>query len=234
MNQDFSMGDFPQDVPQPPPDVLPEIQEVPHHLEVLPDSREVLVFGDPEGMKQYNHLQGDNPYGFKGTCGLVSCQDILRQFGVEVSEGDVVHFAVDHKLCNVTDDPSNSGGTTVEDQAKILGDFNVPAQSKSGGSLEELAQNIEEGHGVIAEVNSATLWDQPSFFNLGLPDHAIVVTGVARDPETGEIRGFYINDSGVPPAGHSGLFIDAQKFNTAWNGCFGGPGWSVVTDVVRA
>src|SRR5262245_16825651 len=102
--------------------------EVPRRLEKLPNGDAVLVIGDTERACDFNHPQGDNPFGFKGTCGLVSCEDVLRQFDIDVSEADVVRHAIENGLCNTRgDSPGELGGTTVTDQAQILTDFGVPA-----------------------------------------------------------------------------------------------------------
>ena len=222
-------SDFSEQGESPLGDAQPD---VPHTLEVLPDGREAVVIGQPEDFKELNHKQGDNDLGFKETCGLVSCEDVIRQFGSDVSETDVVDYAARNGLCQVTDDPESSGRTTVDGQARILEDFGVPAHAELGQTNEELDASIEEGRGVIAEVDAGTLWGDSQYSDIfGSPNHAIDVTGVARSPETGEVLGFYINDSGMPS---SGRFVDVNTWNQAWNGSwFGGPGELVVTDAVH-
>jgi hypothetical protein len=197
-------------------------------LDVLPDGRDTVVIGDVDGLKDFNHKQGDNPYGFKGTCGLVSCEDVLRQFGVDATEADVVDHAVAKNLCAVTDDPAKSGGTTPEMRAQILNDYGIPAHVESGQSLEDLAGDVEHGSGVIVSANAGYLWNDPNALENGQTNHAVVVTGVARDPETGVVQGFYINDSGT---GESGKFVDADTMTQAWVNTGGS---AVVTDVVHS
>jgi ribosome-binding protein aMBF1 (putative translation factor) len=202
-----------------------EVTDVPHHLGVLPDGTETLIFGDPEGCKEFNHQQGTNDLGFKNDCGLVSCEDVLRQFGYPVSENDVVLHAVERGECEVKDLPDLSGGTTVEEKREILADYGIPARTEEGISLEDLASEVEHGHGVIACVNAGYLWNDQQSVESGEHNHAITVTGVARDPSTNEIQGFFINDSGT---GESGKFIKAETMEKAWllHGC----GVSVVTE----
>ena len=205
--------------------------EVPMQLEVLPDGHEALVVGDVDRCRDFNHLQGDNPFGFKGTCGLVSCEDVLRQFGVETSEADVVQHALENGLCNHSGfDPGEMGGTTVCDQAQILTDFGVPASEAFAASLDELATHVEEGRGVIIEVNAGVLWNDANYYGFGEPNHAIVVTGVARDPDTGHVLGAYINDSGRGLSEDSGRFVEAATLDAGWMQAGGG---CVVTDVVK-
>lgn len=201
--------------------------DVPCHLDVLPDGRETLVIGDVKGLSAFTHRQGDNILGFGGTCGLCSCQDLLCQFGLRLSEDDIVLHATLNDQCYVSPVASESGGTTVSDQVEILRDYGVPANFEIAESLEDLAADIEQDRGVILEVNAGVIWDNALYYGAGEMNHAVVATGVSRDPETGDIQGFYINDTGT---GTSGQFIDADTMRRGW---LDAGGVSVVTDVAR-
>ena len=190
--------------------------DVPHTQDVL-NGREVIISGYPEKFKEYNHHQGDNPYKCKGTCALVSCQGVLLQFGLKVSETDVVKYAIEHGLCDMRgDDPSKRGGTSLRDQARVLKGFGLPAHSEVRQTLQDLATAIEQDRGIIIEVDAGILWNDRYYSEKSeCPNHAIVVTGVARDARSKEIVGFYINDSGPNPC-HSGKFIRADIIKEAW------------------
>ena len=85
MSFEETHSDVTQEVaPTPDTTELTMVCEAPSHQDVLPDGREVIVIGDPQGDARFNHLQGDNNEGFLGTCGCVSCEDVLGQFGVTV------------------------------------------------------------------------------------------------------------------------------------------------------
>jgi hypothetical protein len=224
------MNDFdPADIQDNLPEIneFEEFVEVPYQLEVLPDGREAVVIGNPEGCIEFNHQQGDNPYGYKGTCGLVSCEDVIRQFGIEVTEGEIVGYAIVNGLCNISSDPATSGGTTTSDQVQILNDYGIPAHSENMSDLESLAAKIEQGHAVIIGVNAGVVWNDPQYYESGQANHAVVVTGVARDPETGEIQGFFINDSGN---NQSARLLDPATMEFGW---LDAGGSCVVTDVVH-
>jgi hypothetical protein len=209
-----------------------ESEEVPSYLDVLPESgREVVVVGDVDGCREFNHLQGDNPYGFQGTCGLVSCEDVLRQFGVDVTEAEVVRHAVEDGLCNVTDSPQSCGGTTVSSQAQILSDGGVPAHAVTDATLGDLSGWVAEGRGVIIEVNAGELWNDVSAYENGYANHAVVVTGEALDPQSGAVLGYYVNDSGRGFPGDSGRFVSVDLMEKAW---VDAGGTAVVSDAVRA
>jgi|HubBroStandDraft_3_1064219.scaffolds.fasta_scaffold90466_3 hypothetical protein len=226
MNPENALGwsrDAPDDVPHLPPDVS---FDVPHHRDVLPDGRETVVIGDVETLSDYCHPQGDNPFGFRQTCGLCSCEGILRQFGIEVTETDIVAHAIERGLCTLEDDPRMSGRTTVLDQVRILSDFGIPASYETSGSLEDLASQLAQGRGVILALDCGVLWDNADFYN-GQANHAVTAIGVARHPETGEIQGFYVNDTGT---GEPGKFVDADTMKEAWQDM---GGIQVVTDRVH-
>jgi hypothetical protein len=60
-------------------------------------------------------------------------------------------------------------------------------------------------------VNAGVLWNQPNAVENGQANHAVTVIGVARDQKTGDVAGFYVNDSGRP--GHledAGRFISSE------------------------
>lgn len=186
------------------------LADVPVISDRLPDGRDTLIYGDASDATDFISRQGDNPQGFKGTCGLVSCTNVLREFGVEVSEADVVRHALVNLECNVdVQDADASGGTTPDTQARLLGEFGVPASVERHGSLESLAAEVEAGHGVIIGVNAGLLWENPDAWDFGQANHAVTVRAVARDPATGELQGFFIADSG------RGLDADARRFVSA-------------------
>ncbi len=207
------------------------------YRDITPEGREVWVGGDPRGCEQFNHLQGDNTFGYKGTCGLVSCEDILNQFGQRVTEDEIVAYARKNDLCEHSrwlelTAPDMCGGTTPEWQAQILRDYGVPARVEYHGSLAQLADDVAQNRGVIIEANAGVLWDEPNAYDDGAANHAVVVTGVARDVDTQAIVGFYINDS-APPA--SGRLVSVETLQEAWlqaRGPYGG-GCCVVTETGR-
>jgi hypothetical protein len=188
---------------------------------------EYMVTGDPEGCRKYAHQQGDNDLGFKGTCGLCSVQDVADQFGLNVTENDVVHYAKDHNLCSTDGPPEDCGGTDIFTQAQILSDMHIMAQPFQHMSVDDLAKELESGHKIILEVNAGELFQgilpdnicaqvvgpDPHAYN-----HAIVVTGVVHDPQTGQVIGVYINDTG---ANLPAQFIDRAHLEQAWVGTGG-------------
>lgn len=57
----------------------------------------------------------------------------------------------------------------------------IPARVDRGYSLEDLAQQIEHGRGVIALVNLGLLRDNPAALDNGEANHAVLVLGLVRE-----------------------------------------------------
>jgi hypothetical protein len=195
----------------------------------LPDGRPSLIIGDVRGAAAFNHLQGDNPEHDRGDCGVVSCADVLSQFGLRLTEAEAFRHATRcHELHMVPGRPDESGWTLPAEQAAILTDYGLPAHAEQAQPVERLAVAVQHGHGVIAMVNAGVLWSAPQALGHGQANHAVTITGVARDPYDGALLGFYINDSG---SGQSGQYVSAHLMTTAFEH---EGGFCVVTDSARA
>jgi hypothetical protein len=195
----------------------------------LPDGRPSLIIGDVRGDAVFNHLQGDNPDHDRGDCGIVCCADVLNQFGMRLTETEAFRHATRcHELHVVPGRPDQSGWTLPAEQAAILTDYGVPAHAEQAQPVGRLALAVQHGHGVIAMVNAGVLWSDPQALGHGQANHAVTITGVARDPYDGALLGFYINDSG---SGQSGQFVAAHLMTTAFEH---EGGFCVVTDSARA
>jgi hypothetical protein len=195
------------------------------YIETLHNGYVVVVSGNPEGHTQFNHLRGDNRLGYQAACGLVACMDLLNQAGINVDENAVVQIAARTGLCDTSSaDPAHDGGTSPQDQVTILSVGGVSAHVEVGNTASTLARQVKDGQGVIIAVNAGVLWNDPSSYQAGQANHAVVVTGVARGLVSGEIDGFYINDSGD---GQSGEFVAITTMQQAWQAV---GGVVVVTD----
>jgi hypothetical protein len=209
------------------PDATPDSgqYDVPTATIELPNGDQGLVIGDVQGYAAFNHQQGDNSYGYTEDCGLCSASDVLDQFGVNTAENDVVGHAVQHGECDTGEsDSTQDGGTSPDQLAQILSDYGVSAHAEQGQSLDDLANEVQQGHGVIIGANAGVLWNDPNSYDQGEANHAVTVTGVVRDPGSGQIEGFYINDSGD---GQSAQFVDADTMTSAF---VNSGGTAVVTD----
>ncbi len=146
------------------------------------------LVGDPGGDADHWRLQ-QTP----ATCAIVSQQMILEQFGIEVSEAQLMYEAMSYGWFT-------PAGTSPEDVGALLELHGVGTHTVYGGDVESLAMELAKGHKVIVGVDSGEIWGQDFFFEDWLKgdgvDHAIVVTGIdVSDPDNPMV---YINDPGDP------------------------------------
>lgn len=142
-----------------------------------------------------NCNQGNAVPGFMGTCGLVSVENVCRLAGKEnVTEADIINVAMAHDDCDYhfRKPPEDNGGTTFKQIQDILSHVGIESTVLGLPSIENVARNVEAGHGVIACVDVSEFWDDSHCEGL----HAVTVTSVERDG-TGNVAGFYVCDSGT-------------------------------------
>lgn len=152
---------------------------------------------------------------FEGTCGLVSCVNVLRMAGVSITESDIVKYAsttyedntnpfiaslTRKTLCTTNSAPSSNGGTSAASRKRILDHFGIPSRT-APQSIETIAQAVSSGYGVIASVHAEILYFKRRPIHPDL--HAITITSVQRDT-TGKILGFYVCDSNAYALGGTG------------------------------
>lgn len=174
----------------------------------------VFISGNPmEIAEELDYAQGDNSYEALGCCGLVSSANFLNICGIEASEESIVGFAVENDLCNYEFylPPEHRGGTGDEQLEKILESHGIECSvyypQEDRGSIEGIAEAIENGHAVTMGVNAGFLWDEANAVDNCQANHQITVTGSVRD-ENGEVVGLVVCDSG------RGLETDACRVVT--------------------
>jgi len=100
-------------------------------------------------------------------------------------------------------------GTNPDEIGNLMDVYGIENHTVMNASVEQLANELQNGHGVIVGVNSEELWDEgilndiKQFFykafgldNVDPADHAVVVTGIdVSNPENPMV---IINDSGTP------------------------------------
>ena len=193
-------------------------------LEERPDLAEMFENGE-------FYEQGNNEYGFEGTCGETTQANTLNSLlGTnEITENDVLSVAIDKNLCEVDNlDPANSGGTNTEQFMDLYNEMNHRSGDKldvelfdyeDALSLDGMASRLENGSVLNIAVDSNELWDLPTDITdtAHYTDHWISVTGVDRDV-TGNISGFKIIDSG---GGEK--YLDVDKFERCYYGSCDNP-----------
>ncbi len=150
------------------------------------------------------HLDpGDVHQQYADTC-AVQCQRlILNDFGVDVSEDQLVREAEARHLY------TPGSGTSIGDVGKLLEAHGLSVHRVQDANVFNLATELAQGHKVIVGVDSAELWHQNSVLEsiadrlgIGEADHAVIVSGidttdpdhvkvVVTDPGTGDVAKRY-------------------------------------------
>lgn len=118
-------------------------------------------------------------------------------------------------------------GTSPDVIGNLMDAFDISNHTVTNASVQELALELQQGHGVIVAINSSELWNAGPLAELknflcetfGLDnsiwqpaDHAITVTGIdMTDPKNPQV---IINDSGIPDG--AGASYPLDKFLDAW------------------
>jgi len=148
------------------------------------------------------------------TCAVVSQEMILHEFGVNVSEAQLVHEADAHGWLS-------DHGTSPEDMGRLLSLHDVAYHFNTHGSVENITNELAHGHKIIVGVYADELWQQNPLGTglrelLGLDgaNHAIVLTGLdMSDPANPKV---YVNDPGDPQG--EGKAYPLNQFLEAWHG----------------
>lgn len=191
----------------------------------VPDVEEAIVYGDPEQTgADLDWVQGDAVDYALGTCGLTSAANISQMAGLDITEEMTVEYAMENELCTYeAGSPENTGGMGTESMETLLEEFcglEVHTETWETYDLEDIAQDVISGRGVIVGLSAGVIWDEPSMvqtrFGETVADHYVTVTGVAVDAETGEVAGLYVCDSGNRT---SCEYISAETFDEAFEEC---------------
>jgi hypothetical protein len=183
-------------------DSLPPLGDMFNPWESADDS----VIGTPEQDAGFWHQQGTN-----FTCAVVSQEMILNQFGIDVSESQLVYDATSNGWLT-------EQGTSTADFANLLESYGIDTHTNFNAGISDIMTELSQGHKVMVSVDSGEMWGQDSlfsdFFDGGMgADHALVITGV--DVSDHDNPMVIVNDPGDPTGGGKAypmdLFVDAWQ-----------------------
>lgn len=157
------------------------------------------------------------------SCALRSQQIILRDFGIDIPFNDLEKIALDSGVYT-------NEGTYTYDIGKVLELAGVGMHQVTDTSLDDLMNELSQGHRVIVSVDADELWYNDNlkgrlsnWFNdvIGHQggNHALIVAGVEVNPND-------VNDIKVvltdPGTGHLRIEYPANQFINAWkdSDCF--------------
>lgn len=200
----------------------------------------VTIYNSPYQTAQSHAIfaQGSAfPNSFRGTCGCCASGTLMNMAGFNFTEGDVVAYAARNGLCESgNDDPDSNGGTDAMTRQYIIqGMSGIECINTTGlYELEDLANQVENGHGVIIGVDASGLPGYNCDPNSG---HAIVLASVVRNSETNAIEGYCIYDSNgqnaslSPGSDNVCQFVPAQTLDMCYESW--GRRSNVTTQIIR-
>ena len=108
------------------------------------------IIGVPNAQADFWEMQE-----FSDNCEPTSESFIIRQFGFDdISTNDFAYIS----QANGWYTPGS--GTSMEHVGEMMDLFNIDNHTVANASIEDLANEIANGHGVIVGVNSGQLWEQ--------------------------------------------------------------------------
>ena len=145
--------------------------------------------------------------GYDDTCAIRSQEIILRDFGIEISQEQLIAESQIHGWYD-------GNGTSLDNIGNLLELHGIGLEKYSDGSVVDLVNNLAQGKRIIVGVDSGELWNSGFFEDLedvvlgDRPDHALIVAGI--DCERGVV---VLTDPGT---GHVAKSYPLEQFLDAW------------------
>lgn len=148
---------------------------------------------------------------YPDTCAIKSQQIVLQEFGIDVSEDQLVQWSQEHNLYT-------GNGTNPADVGVLLQQGGIPTNNVSHASVFDLVDELAQGHKVIVGVDSGELWKpgigewwEDVWNGDAGADHALIVAGIDNtDPSNPMVL---LTD---PGAGDLCKSYSLDQFMDAW------------------
>jgi len=170
------------------------------------------------GLEPLNILFDPDTYQWeKDTCAIRSQELVLRSYGIDISQEELIKEAEQNGWYVKGD------GTSMEDVGNLLDLHNVPNHKVIDANVFNLVDELGQGHKVIVgvdldELEGNSFWQSIKEFLVGrTPNHAMIVSGIdTSDPERIKV---VLTDPGT---GKKLFECPYDKFLSAWNdsSCF--------------
>ncbi|MFI3206037.1 MAG: hypothetical protein R3Y33_02205 [Clostridia bacterium] len=173
--------------------------------DIIDTEEDSLIIGDPDSAIDDWHLQETD-----SSCAVAAQEFVLEELtGQEFDESDLRDIAEANGWWSL------DGGTPTNDVGNILEYMGLNVQSSTGGTIDDIAECLENDGEVIVGVDSEELWygEDNDLWGPGSgADHAVQVVGIDySDPDQTMV---IINDSGNPNG--QGRAITLELFEEAW------------------
>ncbi len=195
-----------------------------HHNDRIHDLLYSIAETNTHSMDENNVNQviGDNPTDivnievqqqYSDTCAIKSQQLILNDFGIPITEDQLVQQAETLNIYH-----QGQGGTSPDDVGKLLEINGVSCTQHENASIYDLTSALAKGEKVIIGVDSGELWDGGTITKLKdsfigeQADHALIVAGIdTTDPNDVQV---ILTDPGT---GQEGARYPIAQFLDAWH-----------------
>lgn len=192
--------------------VMLNIEDINNSME---QTRQTII---EEAQKQYGleplNIDFDpNTYQWEqDTCAIRSQEIVLRSFGIDVSQSDLINEATSHGWY------TKGQGTNLEDVGNLLDLHNIPNHRVENANVFNLVDELGQGHKVIVgvdvdELYGNSFWQSVKEFLIGkTPNHAMIVSGIdTSDPNNTMV---VLTDPGT---GKTLFECPYERFLSAWN-----------------
>lgn len=156
------------------------------------------------------------------SCALRSQQIVLRDFGIDIPFKDLEKLALENGVYS-------EDGTAVYDVGKVLELAGVGMHQVQGCSMQDLANELAQGHRVIVGVDADELWHNNAYTDKfknwlndiggGSANHALIVAGIEVNPSNPNDVQVVLTDTG---SGDLRIAYPMNQFMDAWkdSNCF--------------
>jgi len=186
---------------------------------IAADEQHYLLGGDAAERVDDWLPQGRNDLDVKTTCAVACVAELGRRMGADRTEDQLLHQVAESGKWR----PEHGGGIGIDTQRDLLESVGLHGDVHTGQDVDDLARAVEEGHGVIAHVNSRLVYDHSrnrpgtdDTVELGpeqsAVNHSVTVTGTIRTPDTHELVGFHVNN----PTERPGRRLDVSTMLLGW------------------
>lgn len=189
-------------------------------------------YGDTYGYEPNYELDTFDPniyQNYSNTCAIRSQQIILRDYGIMISQDELIEYAKENNWFN-DGTIERGGGTKKHDVGRLLEACGIETTMKDDCNIFDIVSELRAGHRVIVGVDAGELWvkKEESLFTRLLQEsinrfhdifgsqggnHVLIVAGVDVNPKDPSDLHVTLIDSGT---GDVCISYKYQDFLAAW------------------